>query len=231
MEVFEVHITGDKSIHKVAKSFDHKTITIDLLNPDKSVLREEHMTSIIYKYSFPVSYELCKRLVLQIANVYAKMGVNIVRVKIESAPYDHYMDQSLYMESHFISDEFHLPTSRNQRKSTFLATDRTYEKSKYKEFSERYKGTELELCLYDSFVEEDTDWFDAYENKNMLTIDMAYRLRFERALTLPVNCDFETPRLANIARRQHTLFKELDKLDQELKDMNLEQLLHTEVES
>lgn len=221
MEVFEVHITGDKSIHEVAKSFDHKTIAIDLLNPDKSVLREEHMTSIVYKYTSANSYDMCKRLVLQTAAIYAKMGVNVMRVKIESPPYEHYVKQSLYMESHFVSDEFFHPTSRNQRKTHFLATDRTYHQAEYDSFAKRHTGADLELCLYDNFVEEDRDWFDAYADKKTLSVEMAYRLRFERGLQLPVNCNFEHLGLGDIAREQRKLFQEIQELDELLKEMYL----------
>jgi hypothetical protein len=162
MEFFEVHITGDNSIHDIGQILCQKTIGIDLLRADKSVLREEHMTSLIYKYEQPNSYDICLRLVGQLAAIYVKNGVYVQRIKIECPYYQHYVDQSLYMESHFESDDFELPTSRNQRKTTFLATDRTYDKSEYQEFAEKYKGKELELCLYDTFVKEDKDWFDEY---------------------------------------------------------------------
>lgn len=166
MEVFEVHITGDKSIHDVAKILGQKTIAIDLLNPDGTVLREEHMTSLIFKYAFSDAYLTCLKDVLQLAENYRNRGVNILRVKIESPPYKHYESQSLYMESHFISDRFKFPTSRNQRKTTLLATDRTYDQSNYANFSQNNQNADLELALYDSQINEDQDWFSAYAQKS-----------------------------------------------------------------
>lgn len=50
----------------------------------------------------------------------------------------------------------------------------------------------------------------------MLTIEVAKRLRIERGLYLPVGCQFETPELERIAKRQAELVAELTELDQEL---------------
>lgn len=166
MEVFEVHITGDESIHEVAKRDDYKTIAIDLLRPDKTVIRTEHMTSLIFKYPYQTgAYPQCKHLVDQITRKFKEAGVKIIRVKIECPFYDHYVDDSLYMESHFITEEVDLPVSRNQRKTTLLATDRTYTQRDYWQFKEKYEGKEVELCLHDTFPDEDKDWFDCYPKK------------------------------------------------------------------
>lgn len=159
MEVFEVHITGDESIHKAAKELNQKTIAIDLLRPDKSVLRAEHMTSLILKHE---SYKKCKAHVDEIVKQYESRRVPIIRVKIECPYYLHYRADSLYIESHFVSDEMFFPTSRNQRKAALLATDRQYGLERYQAFLEQNKSHELELCLYDSFVSEDLDWFQLY---------------------------------------------------------------------
>jgi hypothetical protein len=159
MEVFEVHVTGDESIHAVAKELGVKTIAVELLRPDKSLLRTEHMTSLIVKRD---SYQDCKRYVENLVTSLLDSDVAILRVKIESPYYAHYKDQSLYMESHFESDEMFFPTSRNARKQKLLATDREYDKERYGKFIEKYKNLELELCLYDSFVSEDLDWFQLY---------------------------------------------------------------------
>ncbi len=162
MEYFEIHITGDESIIEKAKSLNLKTITINLLNPDKSVLRTEYMTSIRVKFD---NYEICRNYVKDISNELRNMGVNIIREKIETPYYEHYKNQSLYMESHFVNDEMKLPTSRNVRKKDLLATDRTYNLNEYDNFKKQYskEGVELELCLFDTFVEEDLDWFVKYQ--------------------------------------------------------------------
>lgn len=159
MEVFEVHITGDEAIHAVAAKEGLKTIAIDLLKPDGSVLRTEHMTSHVYRFE---NYDRCSLCVQNVVNKFEIAGVRVIRVKIESPYYEHYRAQSLYMESHFQAEDFKYPTSKNQRKTTLLATDRTEDKTKYEAFKNQHKGNELELCLYDSFQAEDKDWFDHY---------------------------------------------------------------------
>lgn len=167
METFEVHITGDKSIHEIAKKYNHKTIAIDLLRPDLSVIRTEHMTSLILKFPFTTGeYDQCKKLVDHIVCCYESDGLKISRIKIESPFYDCYVDQSVYMESHFESDSTYYPVSRNQKKTILLATDREYDQDEYWDFKQRYEGKELELCLYDTNPREDVDWLELYEGYN-----------------------------------------------------------------
>ena len=159
MEIFEIHITGDKSILSAATELGLKTITIDLLTPRKEKMRQEFMTSQIEKKE---NYQQCREYVKQLVESLKAKNVQIIRVKIESPDYAHYRAQSLYMESHFEALDSAFPMSQNVRKSTILATDREYSQAKYDDFHERYADKELELCLYDSFVEEDKDWFDLY---------------------------------------------------------------------
>lgn len=66
-----------------------------------------------------------------------------------------------------------------------------------------------------------------HKNKNILTVDMAYRLRFKRGLRLPLNCVFEHLGVGDIAREQHELFEEIKKLDELLEEMWLEQQLES----
>jgi hypothetical protein len=166
MEVFEIHITGDETIHKIARKYDHKTIAIDLLRPDLSKIRTEHMTSLVIKYFQEDSYEECKFLVDQIVENYEKDGVQIHRVKIECPFYDHYVSSSLYIESHFESDGIYYPISRNQSKTVLLATDREYDKDGYWDFKDKHEDKELELCLYDTSPREDVDWLEMFEGYN-----------------------------------------------------------------
>ena len=161
MEVFEVHITADEGIINIAKRLGIKTISVDLLRPDRTVLRTEHMTSQIVRAE---NYEACKRQVDWMLLNLDLYKVRVYRVKIESPCYDHYVGQSLYMESHFQPTDDHYPLSRNQRKETLLATDREYDKQLYDLFKTRWADKEVELCLYDTFVEEDKDWFDCYRS-------------------------------------------------------------------
>ena len=117
------------------------------------------MTSQIFRFE---TYGECKSYVDGIVQKLKDLGVEIIRVKIESPDYDHYRAQSCYMESHFEGADCIYPMSRNVRKTTILQTDREYDKENYDVFHKKYENVELELCLFDTFVEEDLDWFSLY---------------------------------------------------------------------
>lgn len=166
MEKFEVHITGDHSIHYIAekKLGKLKTIQVNLLTPDYKIFRIEHMTSLRFGFK---NFDDCKLHVDRLAGLFLEHGVRIDRVKIECPFYKHYVDQSLYIESHFKATDNHFPLSINAKKpaDAFLGTNRTYDKSLYDEFiSEIIPGSELELCVFDSNITQDKDWFDLYAN-------------------------------------------------------------------
>jgi hypothetical protein len=158
IETFEIHITGDKSILTVAKPI--KTIEVNLLKPDRSILRTEYMTSHVQHMAS--GFAGCKEYVNDIVKCLEFQGVNIVRVKIESPFYKHYVEQSLYIESHFEDDHFKLPTSQNPRHTMPVVTAREYEQRWFEPFMEHYLPSVIELCLFDTNVDEDKDWFDLY---------------------------------------------------------------------
>jgi len=54
----------------------------------------------------------------------------------------------------------------------------------------------------------------------MITKEIAYNLIFERGLHLPVDKEYESKRLKEIAVRRNELFAELTELDKEIIDMN-----------
>ena len=159
MEIFEIHITGSKDINEQLDRLGIKNIIIDLLKPNKEVLRTEYMSSFISNHN---NFDECKEYV---DNLLTKLSCEIIRVKIESPFYRHYIDKSLYMECHFEpKNDNHFPVSRNTKSGKLMATNRCYEKEKYGLFRiVNYLNGELELCLYDTFVEEDKDWFDLYQ--------------------------------------------------------------------
>lgn len=159
MEVFEVHITGCNRIHEAAEKNGIKSIEVELLRPDGSYLRTEHMTSHVLK--FP-NYGECVQHVLNVRDELARWCA-IWRVKVECpAFYTHYRDMSLYLESHFDTNMNTWPISRNKKKETWMGTDRTYDHTEYDNFMEQWKGMTLELALYDSHMEEDFDWLDLW---------------------------------------------------------------------
>lgn len=162
MENFEVHITGSPLVHTVAKRWGHKTIAIDLVGRDRNVMRAEHMTSIILQAED--LYE-CAKEVKAIADRYRAEGVDIYRVKIESPPYPHYVPIALYAEAHYKTEDCILPISRSQHKSYYICTDRLYQfYSDFEEWKDWHcsKQHEVELCLMDTFPQEDADWFTAF---------------------------------------------------------------------
>lgn len=163
MKIFEIHMTADSRILDVTEL---KTITVDLLKPDFSLLRTEYMTSHIYKCE---SYQKCKEYVDNLTTELIDLGLNIIRVKIECPYYQEYKDQSLYFEVHYETYENKYPLSKNRNKSTYLCTAREYDKTKYNNLIEKHYNKEkpqkewtMELCLYDTYIEEDKDWFDLY---------------------------------------------------------------------
>jgi hypothetical protein len=171
METFEVHITGDESIMAAAKDLGVKAIAVELLRPDKSVIRTEFMTSIVMK---ELNYVEVKKKVDELVNQLKERKVTIVRTKIESPFYEHYVEQSLYLESHFLVSPDRpavLPISRSRHKpDKFLGTLREYTKADYhilKEVAEIF-GDEVELCLYDDNIDEDKDWLSLWGDQKSL---------------------------------------------------------------
>jgi hypothetical protein len=91
-------------------------------------------------------------------------GVEIIRVKIECPYYETYRDASLYLEAHWpTEDTAAFPVSRSRHKKNLVATDRTYVHQDYDAFRARHQGHEVELCLYDSYCDEDQDWLGQWE--------------------------------------------------------------------
>jgi len=157
METFEIHITGSKGINEQLDRLGIKNIIIDLLKPNYRVLRTEFMSSFVSKHT---NLDECKKYV---DSILANLSCEIIRVKIETPYYEHYKDQCLYLESHFRPFNLEYPISRNIKSFKDLETDRTYNKSQYEAFRKKWKRADVEMCLYDTFVAEDKDWFDLYQ--------------------------------------------------------------------
>jgi hypothetical protein len=161
MKAFEIHITGARGINDEFDNLGIKNIVVDLLRPDKTILRTEYMCSMRKHFD---SYESCKVFVDTLVE---KLNSKVVRVKIESMFYPEYVDKSIYIESHWKTNEISkYPMSRNAKSNKILFTDRTYVKENYQLFITTYKNVkdvEIELCLYDDYIREDFDWFKLYE--------------------------------------------------------------------
>lgn len=158
LNIFEIHITGEKGINEELSSLNIKNIIVDLLRPDNTLLRTEYMSSFIKKF---YTIEDCKNYVDTLSK---SLKSKIIRVKIETPYCKDFIEHSLYIESHFSpkEEDIKYPLSRNKRSGKIMATDRTYTKSLYDKFRDKWKNEDIELCIYDSFIEEDKDWFNLY---------------------------------------------------------------------
>lgn len=154
---FEIHITGDKSILVELDSLNLKNIVVDLLTPDGELLRTEYMSSFVHEAK---NFEECLNYVDKLTN---NFKTEIIRTKIECPPYEQYKPYALYAESHFKPSGVEYPISRNQRSGKLIGTDREYMNERFDEFFEKWKDEDIELCLFDSFVREDLDWFKLYK--------------------------------------------------------------------
>ncbi len=161
MQLFEIHITGDESIIKHLDELYIKNISVELLKPNGDVLRTEHMSSFVEKHE---TQWTCLERVQVLVKELTERGVNIIRTKVET-PYDENLaPYSIYMESHFKTTDNKYPMSRNVKSGKIMGTDRTYKQFEYNEFRNKWENEEVELCIYDSFSDEDKDWLTLYKN-------------------------------------------------------------------
>ncbi len=156
MKTFEIHITGEESILKELDTLGIKNITIELLTPTEEVMRTEYMSSFIH---YANDYDEC---ICYVNALLLNLKSRIIRVKVESPPYDEYLGQAMYAESHFEPIDTLYPISRNVRSGKLMATAREYVPKNFKDFITKWSGCEVEICLFDSYVEEDYDWFMQY---------------------------------------------------------------------
>lgn len=156
MKLFEIHITGEKKINEELSALNIKNIIVDLLYPDLTLLRTEYMSSFIIKKE---SYNEVEEYIIKLLK---QLTCEIIRVKVETPYYTEYLDKALYLESHFKPFNDKYPISNNAKSNKLLATDRTYNKTDFDNFINKWKNEDVEMCIYDSYVTEDKDWFDLY---------------------------------------------------------------------
>lgn len=155
---FEIHITGDSSeLNATLTDLGIKNIIVELLKPDNSVLRTEHMSSFVRNMRYNEIHQFVLDLVTKLAKQH-----NIIRVKIESPPILELFPMSLYVESHFIPRSNKYALSRNVKSGKLMGTDREYNKNEYQTFLDKWQNEDCELCVFDSFKEEDFDWLSLY---------------------------------------------------------------------
>lgn len=167
MENFEIHITGDYKILAELEKLNIKSITVGLLKPNGDIIREEYMSSTIQQFT---NVDDCIQWVNGLTAILQSKGVHIIRKKIECQPsYYHYINRTIYMEAHWKIDKIKentiFPISENMRSGKLMATYRIYDKDNFNQMKKLDVETEIELCLMDTYVSEDFDWFDLYQKK------------------------------------------------------------------
>lgn len=163
MEKFEIHITGSENILEELSKLQIKSIEIDLLKPDKSVLRRQHMSSTVQEFK---NLSDATKWTESLSAMLETKGVQIIRKKIESPIYEHYLSTALYMETHWRTSGWGSQVlSEIVHSGKMIATDRLYrirDTELIKAFLKRHSLRQIELCLYDTFISEDYDWFNLY---------------------------------------------------------------------
>lgn len=167
---YEFHITGTPDIVESAKLLCIKTIVIDSLKKDGSYIKTEYITSHIEEFTDDeeaidylngLTHSLLTNMIYwKWANKKFDYSSRIFRCKVERQYFPG--NKGLYIESHWKDDSFVYPTSKNQAKESLLATDRVWLPEKYPEFIKKHEGKELELCIFDSNPDLDSDWFTYY---------------------------------------------------------------------
>jgi len=159
MKKFEIHITGkDESILEEFKLLGYKTLEVLLMNPTGSPVGKENMCCI--QKEFP-SYEKCMEFVICLC---MQLRSELARVKIESCYYEEYLDKAIYAEVHSSPIIPGQPWVSNFNKKKYTSTERTYNKNEFLTLKDSInnKGSEFELCLYDSNPNFDDYWLSFY---------------------------------------------------------------------
>jgi hypothetical protein len=169
MTLYEIHITGEPSIIDELSKLNIKNITVELYAPNGIILRKEYMSSFVEKFS---TYRECVDFVNTLLQ---SLTSKVIRAKIET-PYDEkLLPFCYYVETHYpFTGCYDYPVSRNVESEKMMCTERSYmwgsSGSTVPEAVSKWKseGKEIEMCLYDSFMDEDSDWFDLYKTKGVI---------------------------------------------------------------
>jgi hypothetical protein len=135
--LYEFHITAYESSIRELKRYDIPIIGIEALSPSGYAVQWDWMTS--YSDFFPSKVE---------------------------TPYDNSlnMEEFKYIETHLNSLDNNLPKSRNIITNEIISTDRTYNFKEFESFAERYNTSKVELCVMDTNIYHDHNWFMFYDS-------------------------------------------------------------------
>jgi hypothetical protein len=158
--LYEFHITAyESSIQELSKN-DIPIIGIEALAPSGYAVQLDWMTSytdFFYSQESAINY---------IGVLLKKINFTpIYRVKVET-PYDNslIMEEFKYIETHLNSLDNNLPKSRNIITNKIISTDRTYNFKEFHSFAERYNTSKVELCVMDTNIYHDHNWFMFYDS-------------------------------------------------------------------
>jgi hypothetical protein len=168
-ETFEIHITGaNEDILKEFEDLNIKTLEINLLSKDKTVVGKENMCCLVVNVnSYYDAAQIAGGIILDLKS-------KIARVKIECPLYEQYLGQAIYAEVHYpqsnVLDSFPHPTVYNIKSDKYISTRRVYGSTQdfinlYNE-SKEIPGSEFELCLMDSNINFDDYWLSFYGEVN-----------------------------------------------------------------
>lgn len=170
-ENFEIHITGSPNIIKYFKDYNIPYLEIDMLDKDLKSIQKDYMCAIKYKAKNFEIAEGYARMIAHCAVNHFDNNIEIYRIKIETEPLEKYFDKALYIERHweidmeiwkFQADCMVYPLSYIENKYKLVLTERNYNKNEFKEFTDIYAKTEL--CLLDTNINHDKQWFDSWKN-------------------------------------------------------------------
>jgi hypothetical protein len=155
---FEVHITGEPSIIEEFDKLGIKSIKVELISPENKVMQVEHMSSFVVNYDNIIDFSF------YLQDLIYTIKSKIIRIKVEIPGFHREFDQqALYIESHFNPINSIYPISQNLNSGKLLGTAREVNKDKFNLFRSIWRDKEIELCIYDTNINFDLEWFKSYK--------------------------------------------------------------------
>lgn len=158
--LYEFHITAYESSIRELSKYDIPFIGIEALAMSGIAVQWDWMTS--YSNFFPSKESAINYIGVLLEKI---KNTPIYRVKVET-PYesDLNFEEFRYIETHLNSVDNNLPKSKNIITNEIISTDRTYNFKEFKSFAERYRTSKVELCVMDTNVYHDHNWFRFYDS-------------------------------------------------------------------
>jgi hypothetical protein len=158
--IYEFHITANEHSIKALSEFGIPIIGIAMLDKDGFEIQRDWMTTITK------SFHSQENAISYLGSILQKIqGTPIFRVKIET-PYEEGLDLNRfkYIETHNKIVQrpiYYMPTSKNIITEELIETHRCYNVEKFERFAQSYGG-KVELCVMDTNIQHDYEWFKLY---------------------------------------------------------------------